>query len=238
MTPSLIITRPAVQGQAFAQVVSAQWDGPLDVILSPMLKIVFLPVDDDLGAVTDVIFTSANGVAAAAQCQLSHVKRAWCVGSKTAALASDAGFDAITGPGDATGLADLIIQRAPRGIFAHIRGAHTRGDLCARLSNASIACRDIVAYDQIALALTHEARTVLSGDAPVILPLFSPRTARLVADQGPFQAPVHVIGMSKAVDEAADPIGARSVTIASQPTENAMIETTSKLLRHLTHGRD
>ena len=43
----------------------------------------------------------------------------------------------------------------------------------------------MIVYDQQAVPLTNEAGALLAGTAPVILPLFSPRSARLVADAGP-----------------------------------------------------
>ena len=64
MTPALILTRPALQAEAFAAEITARWVGPLRTILSPLLQIVPVPITVDLTQVKGVILTSAHGVAA------------------------------------------------------------------------------------------------------------------------------------------------------------------------------
>ncbi|MEL6840706.1 MAG: uroporphyrinogen-III synthase [Pseudomonadota bacterium] len=238
MTPTLILTRPTQQGQGFADAVLAQWTGSLDIVQSPLLAVVFGPVSEDLRTVTDLVFTSANGVAAAKGLALPRAQTAWCVGAKTAAAAQAAGFTPVVGPGDAAGLVGAIIKAMPQGRFAHIRGRHARGNVSNLLTSAGISCRDIVAYDQKACALTEDANARLARDAPVVMPLFSPRTVDILADQAPFTAPIHAAMMSEAVADAARPLHLRSVTIAEQPDEDAMLAATLTLLRRLTHLRD
>ncbi|WP_322891083.1 MULTISPECIES: uroporphyrinogen-III synthase [unclassified Yoonia] len=230
MTPVLILTRPAPQAEAFAAEIAARWAGALRIILSPLLQIVPVPVTADLTQVKGVIFTSAHGVAASRMADLPRGLPAWCVGEKTAQLAAEAGFDAIAGPGDAARLADKIIGRRPQGPLVHLHGVHTRGGICERLTGAGIACSDVIAYDQIAQSLTDDAFDALQGDTPVILPLFSPRTATILEGQSPFSAPVHLIVISTAVQSAAAAIGVRSLSVAATPDADAMIAATLKRL--------
>jgi len=236
MTPVLILTRPAPQAEAFAATISARWAGAVRIILSPLLQIVPLPVTADLAGVTGVIFTSAHGVAAAASANLPSGLTAWCVGEKTAQLAADAGFDAIAGPGDATRLADRIISRRPQGPLVHLHGHHTRGGICDRLNSAGILCRDVIVYDQISQALTDEAFEALNGTDPVILPLFSPRTATILGEQSPFSAPVHLIVISTAVQNAAAAIAVKSLSVAAAPDADAMVVATLKRLSAVAAG--
>ncbi len=230
MTPVLILTRPAPQAEAFAAEIAARWAGALRIILSPLLQIVPVPITANLTGVGGVIFTSAHGVAASRSAGLPRGLPAWCVGDKTAQLAAEAGFDAIAGPGDAARLADKIISRRPHGQLAHLHGVHTRGGISEKLTSVGIGCIDVIAYDQIAQSLTDDAFDALQGDAPVILPLFSPRTATILESQSPFSAPVHLIVMSTAVQNAAAAIGVRSLTVAATPDAEAMIAATLKRL--------
>ncbi|EAQ07455.1 MULTISPECIES: uroporphyrinogen-III synthase [Yoonia] len=231
MTPALILTRPAPQAEAFAAEITARWVGPLRTILSPLLQIVPVPITVDLTQVKGVILTSAHGVAASRAATLPRGLPAWCVGEKTAQLASEAGFDVIAGPGDATRLADKIISRRPDGPLVHLHGVHTRGGVSERLAAAGIGCIDVIGYDQVAQPLSDAAFEALQGGAPVILPLFSPRTATILAGQAPFAAPVHVVVMSTAVQNAAAAINLRSLSVAATPDAGAMIAATLKRLR-------
>jgi uroporphyrinogen-III synthase len=76
----------------------------------------------------------------------------------------------------------LITKYKPSNLL-HIRGAHSRGDLTARLTQAGLNARDHVLYDQLQMPLNAEARALLFGPDTVIMPLFSPRSAALVAQQ-------------------------------------------------------
>jgi len=228
MTPTVILTRPKAQSESFAADLMARWDGPIEIIHSPLIEIT--PVAVSITRPDAVIFTSANGVIASGRLGLPSGLMAWCVGSKTAARAQEAGFLPITGPGDADGLAAQIIAARPARKFAHIRGRHTRVDLCARLNAAGIACDDVVAYAQNALTLTSEARFATSAQKPVIFPLFSPRTATIFSRQAPFGAPVHVIALSHAVEHALAAGIAQSVTVAQRPDGPAMVDATLEVI--------
>lgn len=229
MTPTLIVTRPIAQSESFAAAVIAAWDGPLNLIVSPLIEIVPLPAT--IPDVESVIFTSANGVNAASGLGLPAGLKAWCVGDKTAQSAAQAGFDPIIGPGDAEGLVARLIAAQPTGMIAHIRGMHARGDVCARLNAAGLHCLDVVAYDQQSCALTPEALKALSADKLAILPLFSPRTSTILSGQGPFKAPVHIVALSDAVRSAVDPAFGWDITVVSTPDADAMKLATLAALR-------
>lgn len=231
MTPTLIMTRPKAQSVSFADEIVARWDGPLRIIHAPLIEIV---IQDTSSSHADaVIFTSANGVAAARQFGLPKGLPAWCVGPRTAQVARLAGFAPIEGPGTADGLVERIIDAKPTGSLAHIRGTHTRGDVSARLNAVGVSCADIVAYDQHEIDLSSEARDALAGEGPVIFPLFSPRTAAILTKQGPFAAPVAVIAISEAVQNALDPAYAKRVVVAQKPDAAAMIEATLVTIERL-----
>ena len=221
MTPTVILTRPKAQSESFAAELRANWDGPIRIILSPLIEIV--PVSASPARPDAVIFTSANGVAASAQLGLPAGLTAWCVGAKTARLAQEAGFETITGPGDADGLVSRIVEARPPGRLAHIRGRHSRADVCARITAADIGCDDVIVYEQRALPLTSEANSAIAAQKAVIFPLFSPRTATILSQQGPFEWPVQAIALSHAVKSAIADGVALDVKVAQRPDGAAMV---------------
>lgn len=229
MTPTVILTRPKTQSESFAAEILAQWDEPLEIIHAPLIEIA--PLDTSCATPDAFIFTSANGVTASRRLGVPQGRTAWCVGSKTADLARAAGFEPVTGPGDADGLVRQIIAAQPRGKLAHIRGMHARGDVCARLNAAGITCDDVVAYDQRARQLTPEAKSALNARQSVVLPLFSPRTATILNGEGPFVAAVHIIALSKAVELAVSPEISKQITVAASPSSKAMVSATLEILR-------
>lgn len=218
------MTRPKAQSASFADMVVAAWNGPLTVVHSPLIEIVWIDTPPSAGEV--LIFTSVNGVAAAKRMTLPKGRPAWCVGDKTAKAARNAGFAPKTGPGDADGLVADIIAANPRVRLAHIRGMHTRGDVSARLAAAGVNCDDVIAYDQRALTLNAAAKSALAGKSPVIVPLFSPRTGVIFAQQGPYQAKVYAPVISEAVKDALEPSLVARVDLANRPDANAMLDAT------------
>ncbi|MEL6685178.1 MAG: uroporphyrinogen-III synthase [Pseudomonadota bacterium] len=227
MMPIVILTRPRAQSESFAAVLRAKWDGP--IIIAPLIEIA--PIDVTCDNPDAVIFTSANGVAASARLALPSGLTAWCVGSKTAEFARAAGFDAVAGPGDADGLVADIIAAKPSGKLSHIRGMHARGDISVRLNAAGIACTDVVAYAQKALALSEEAKVAIAAQSSVIFPLFSPRTATILNGEGPFAASVHVVALSEAVKDAVSKQVSSQITLAARPDAEAMLASTLRVLR-------
>lgn len=215
--PILLITRPKNDAVRLARAVTLAMGIPVQVVIAPLMRIVPVAVAG-LTDLAHVIFTSANGVAQADDVPRSAV--AWCVGTRTAAAAKEAGFVVKVGGGDAGQLLELLLDAAPQGKIAHIRGKHARGGIAEGLNAAGIDCIDAVAYDQVAEPLNDVALDVLRGDVPIVAPLFSPRTAALLMKNVPSGAPLHVVAMSGAV---ADVVGPITVTVAEKPEGAAMV---------------
>ncbi len=199
MKPTLIITRPVPDGARFAREVATHIDVP--TILSPLQEIVPL---NAVCAAEGYLFTSSNGVAQASRSGLS-AGPAWCVGDRTAQVARDAGFDAQSANGNAEDLIAMVLNQRPSIALAHIRGRAARGDIAARLSAAGIHCDDVIAYDQRAIALTKEARAAIEGANHVIIPLFSPRTGKLLVDQIKLESHIELMAISQATADALAP---------------------------------
>jgi uroporphyrinogen-III synthase len=213
----LLLTRPLAQSRAFA----ARFDG-LDCVISPMLRIVpILPGLPELTAreYAGLIFTSVNGVLAAAELLQLSGRRAWCVGERTAGAARMAGMQAESAGGAAEDLVALILAKGA-GPLLHLRGEHSRGDVAARLTSAGTETDEAIIYQQRAELLTAAARATFAGQRKVILPIFSARTARILSERvGTIHAPVQVIAISEAVAAAWARPG---VIVAATPDADAM----------------
>ncbi|SNT72853.1 uroporphyrinogen-III synthase [Paracoccus seriniphilus] len=179
--PAFLLTRPEDDSRRFAALLP-----DLPVVFSPIIRIVPLPHDREaLLRAPALVFTSGHAIAAAGE---GRGRRAYCVGPRTAELARLAGFDVVQGPGDAEGLLP-ILQAAPEPLV------HPHGRHLAKV----LPVQGVVVYDQQSLALSDQARALLQAETPVILPLFSPRSARLVAAQvRDARAPLWVASISKA----------------------------------------
>ncbi|WP_370281448.1 uroporphyrinogen-III synthase [Pseudooceanicola sp.] len=223
MTPTVLLTRPAPDSAAFAAALTERIAVP--VVVSPLMRIVTdgtLPNMDD---VDGVIFTSRNGVRAYRELN-GPARPCYCVGPGTAEEARAAGMPARFAEGDAVALEALIRSEAPEGRWLHLHGRHVRVDVSARLREAGIAAEGRVVYAQEAQPLSAEARALLAGEAPVVAPVFSPRSAKLLAQGEKSAAPVYIVAMSDAVASALGDWPRTKCTIAGQMDFRSMLEAT------------
>lgn len=217
----LLLTRPFA-GATRTRADIAPFCPGARVVISPAMEIVPVPATVDT-VPAGLILTSENGAEAAGRLGLPPGLPAWCVGTRTAEVARAAGFAAINADGDAEVLLRAILSAPDAGPLLHLRGDHARGDIVPRLRAAGRAARDIVVYRQEDRPLSAEAKAVLAGPARVVLPLYSPRTATIIADQGPFSAPLHVIAISPAVARAAERLGPDQISQIDNPDGQSML---------------
>jgi uroporphyrinogen-III synthase len=225
------MTRPLAAGQRFV----GQLGVAVDTLFAPLMQIELIEAPPVGPGLTSIILTSENGALAAAQMR-GLPKVAYCVGDRTAQVARDAGFDPISAQGDALALVELILSGPQTGPLLHIRGEHVRGDVAERLNAAGIDTQDCIAYRQQNLPLAPAAIAALMGKRPVILPLFSPRSVTILAEQGPFLAPLYVVSISRAVAKEAETLHPVSVTEAVSPQAVAMVQAVRACLALFTPG--
>ena len=201
--PILLLTRPGDDSERTAARIGA------DVIVAPILQIV--PVDHDgaaLARAQGLVFTSAHAVACAGP---GRGRPAICVGERTGQVARDAGFAVIQGAGTADSLVPLIAASPVP--LVHPHGRH----LAQRL-----AVPGIVVYDQRPQPLTARARAALMGARPVVVPVYSPRSARLLAGMAAgARAPLWLVAISDAAAAAWTAPAARRA-VADKPSGRAM----------------
>lgn len=202
--PPLLLTRPLPDSRRFAGSMPG-WP----TVISPILRIVPVPHDGArLAAAPGLVFTSAHAVAAAGP---GGGRLALCVGGRTAQVARAAGFDVTEGQGTADSLLPLI--RAAPVPLIHPQGRHLARPL---------PVPGIVVYDQQAQPLSKAAAALLARNDPVILPVFSPRSAQLVGQAvRQARAPLWLVAISAAAREAWTAPAARQA-VAATPSAQGM----------------
>lgn len=232
--PAFLLTRPEAQGARFAASLRAGL-GDLRIVTAPLMMPEFLsPAIDQTPAA--LIFTSETGVEGWRRLSapaLAGVGRAWCVGNRTARAAEAAGLFARSAEGDAESLIAAILAAGDAGPLLHLRGAESRGEVAPRLAAAGIPAAEATVYDQHPRPLSPEAVALLQEGAPVVAPLFSPRTARLLAAEVARVAPgarLWIAALSPAVAGAAETLGAERMRTAARPDAESLLESIKALL--------
>lgn len=224
--PAILLTRPAPASARFADKLRRRL-GEVEIVIAPLLRIDWKTVPLPTGV---PIFTSQTGVEGFLRAGGAAQGPCWCVGDATAQAARNAGFDPRSAAGDAAALVAKILESGDSGPYLHLRGAHARGDVAERLRQAGCQVEEAILYDQVAQDLTTKARDLLKSERPVILPLFSPRTAAQFAKVSEGTAPLFVAAMSTAVQGALNGVSLVRLLVADRPDAQAMADTTERLL--------
>lgn len=183
----VLITRPQPQaGRLAAELAAALNDATPRArpILSPLMQTEFLSPDLPTGSWAALILTSEAAAEAARRLRkqsLSWPETAFCVGDRTARAAGALGFRPVSAGGTAQDLATLILSHPDSGPLLWLHGRDTACDLQAVLSAQGRRVIAVPAYVQTEIPLSAEALALLSQPGPVVVPVFSPRSALLLA---------------------------------------------------------
>lgn len=232
---ALLLTRPEPQAADFARALQARFGTHLWIILTPLLAPRFYTPDLPKQPFAGLILTSQTGVEAFQRLGSATeglTRHAYCVGVRTADAARQAGLQPIVTSPDAAGLIQQIKAHPPKGAMLHLRGRETRGNIEIGLNSAGIDTFECVVYAQEQQRLSAEAKAVLQGAAPVLAPLFSPRTAAIFAvelAQAKGISPLFVAAMS---GEVATEMKHRAtkMRVSGTPDTVAMLVTVALLL--------
>ncbi|ABF65560.1 Uroporphyrinogen III synthase HEM4 [Ruegeria sp. TM1040] len=220
---SLLMTRPLSAAQRFVDLLPSEMCRELPIIYSPLMEIAPLQGLIDLGGIDAVIFTSGEGVRVASAAQPLRL-RAYCVGERTASAACEAGWSAQFVGDTADTLVEALLASRPSGKLLHLHGEYTRGAVAERLSEGGVSCSGQAIYRQALCPLSAEAEAALTAQIPLIVPLFSPRTAAHFDSLCPEKAHLSLIAMSDAVAEAMPRLQSRVRHVSKFPTAEAMAE--------------
>jgi uroporphyrinogen-III synthase len=230
--PTLLLTRPKPQSDRFALQLRAALGEGLAVVVSPIMRIE--PVTDlpDVFRYDGLILTSENAVNCLPKADPNQFIPVYCVGDRTALAAQTRGYSAISAGGAADDLVALVALCEPGGSLLHLHGEHTRGDVAGKLGARGLTVEGHVAYRQIANPLTEEAKCILEGKGPVVVPLFSPRSAKLFCAQIHQGAQLFVAALSSAVLDVVPPENVAKAVVADTPNGTAMIRAVTELVEH------
>jgi uroporphyrinogen-III synthase len=224
--PTLLLTRPAPQAEAFATLVRAGL-GPVrgavqPIVLAPLLRIRHLAADWTPGAEA-LIFTSAQAIEPFLKREEAAGRIAYCVGDQTAQAAGVAGFEARSASGTAEELIAMILAERPAARLLHPRGEHARGAVVRRLAEAGLMAEEVVVYAQEEVAPSEEAKALMASGKPVLAPLFSPRSAALFQRSFPETLTVHALCMSEMVASRLEPHAFERIDVIAQPDGVTML---------------
>lgn len=232
MTPyPLLLSRPLPQSERFADQYKARLGADVQIVISPVMEICAVPTAINMQGVTGLVFTSENAVRQFAARKTTRDLPVWSVGPRTARVARALGFvDVVDADGDVTALAEKVRDGQTKGVLLHPRGTHQAGNLAEMLTQSGVEMRSCAIYTQKAVALSGAALALLAADAPVLVPVFSPRSAILLrpALLGA-QAPLKIAALSGAVAEALDLTGPETLAIAAQPNGASMLNVLIRL---------
>lgn len=232
--PVVLLTRPAPQSQRFAQALQARL--PLvQVVISPLMQTEWLhpPLPDR--TFHALILTSETGAEAAGHLRATGTplpETAFCVGPRTTDTARAAGFAAISADGDVHALAALIRAAQPQGPLLHIRGEDVAGNLAETLTNGGLETHSSILYAQRPCPLSPAALTLLQAEGPVLVPLFSPRSAQILAQALPpkAKAPLWIVAISPAAATEAQALSPARLAVAPHPDGGNMLQTVLQML--------
>lgn len=182
--PTLLLTRPQKDAQAFAQEILSHQPAA-QILISPVLTITPIGTLPDLSAYAAVVFTSRHAVACFAHAHIPKKMTCFAVGEATAEAAKKLGFSVINSAGAAQDLILLVQKTGAAGPLIHPHGQHARGQIATTLTKKGIPCAECVIYDQIETPLSVQARALLTQPQALLVPVFSPRSARLLQRYGP-----------------------------------------------------
>jgi uroporphyrinogen-III synthase len=233
MTRRVLVTRPEPGASATAEALIAAGFEP---VIASLTEIVPLPVDPDIdiGAPAVVAVTSANAVRHAPERLLRRIADmpVVAVGEATAQAATASGCrNVVSGPGDASRLARLVLDRLPAGsTVLYLCGKLRRPDFETALAAGGMAVSALETYDtrpvDPALAIV---RAVPPGASLLAVLIHSTESAKALAMSIQHPEVAHLFAEAVAVaisDRAAAPLrgafGTR-LRVAAEPTDAAMV---------------
>lgn len=231
----VLVTRAQADGVAFARDLSARFGSRVRPVVAPLIAPrYFRPALPDTGYAC-VAFTSAHAVKAAVGLGAALPKRAWCVGDKTAAIARAAGFAATSAGGTVDDLLAAMISRSETGPVLYLRGADTRGNLLERLKKAGVPADEAIIYAQVIQPLSAEAIELLVAPGHILVPLFSPRTAKAFLQALPtgYKSSLHFAALSHAVAEPVTGLSLSPPVIAASPDAQGILDAVETLLTQI-----
>ncbi|WP_116132829.1 uroporphyrinogen-III synthase [Tropicimonas sp. IMCC34043] len=226
----LLLTRPEPAATRFAGQVEQRLGTFAGVIVSPLMEIEVLPAEIPDDPAAHHVFTSEMALRALEGRLSGQGRVAWCVGGRTAAAARAAGFEVLGKEPDVDRLARRMETAGLSEKILHLGGLHRAGDLVGHLQGAGLDARAIAIYDQRSLPLSDQARIALQDVGDVATPLFSARSAALLATEAAGRrARLHVAAISPAVLRSWRGLPGERAEVAEMPDASGVIQALGSL---------
>ena len=226
----LLLTRPQDGNEQFCLKIKHLLQ-KCEILDNPIQKIEFLPALSEVKKNSVLIFTSINGLRSAEKYNLIN-KKCFVVGENTKRVATSLGYEVLGFSSNQENLLKLIKSNKPSENMVHIRGKHTVGNLCDSLKRSAVSCMDIVGYNQKPLKIRKKTLQKIQSGRPVILPIFSSRSAKLIESNVDLTG-FNVVVISEAVAKTLTGIELGELVISKKPDLNSMQEATLAILRRL-----
>ena len=224
---NLLLTRPSSQSEAFAAGLSEKARANAHIVISPLIAIEGVAPPPEVPDFDKAIFTSTNGVKFGPD---GRGRAAYCVGARTAEAAQQRGWHVVDRAEDAEALLVLLKGHAAGETWVHFAGQHRRVDIASALVAMGQTASTVVVYDQVLRSLSDEAQRLLSAEIPLLVPLFSPRTAKHFMHEAQDTSHAHILAMSRAVADEVDPARVAALQIVAAPTAEEMRGSIENLL--------
>ena len=215
----LLLTRPLGGNERFCLKIKHLLYS-CEILDNPIQKIDFLPSLGKVNKNSVLIFTSANGLRAAKKHNLIN-KKCFVVGANTKKIAVSFGYDVLGFSKDQENLLKLIKSKKPTESMVHIRGKHTVGNLCDALKRNQFSCLDIIGYNQEPLKIKKQNLQKIHSGRPVILPIFSSRSAELLQSNLDLTG-FNVIAISEAVAKIITGVELGELLVSKKPDLSSM----------------
>jgi uroporphyrinogen-III synthase len=199
-------------------------------IIAPLLQTNFHDGPEvSLDGIQAILATSANGVRALARRTSRRDVPLFAVGPQTEEEARAHGFTTVRNAnGDSKALAAATAEWAApdKGALLHVKGAEADGTLASLLKAQGFDVRTLVLYDVADVGLPEAARVQIANHEIDAALFFSARSARIFRDAvaGLSLERVMAVCISAATAEALQPLTFRSVRVAAQPNQDALLE--------------
>ncbi len=230
----LLITRPVVDAEPLAQELTQLGH---EVLIEPLLKVHFHPLQINPSCYRAFLATSANGIRAVARLpELSGLQylEMFAVGPASAREAEKTGFEKIhVAGGDVAALATRVAEALPTQgkPLLHVSGAAAAGDLKGDLESRGFSVDHMVGYEARARETFSKAvhEGLAAGCFKGVL-LYSPRTAvifnRILRSAGLEQKipHLHFFCLSQAVADKLQDLDEIKAVVAASPDQTALLK--------------
>ena len=219
----ILLTRPHDQALRFSEDLVSLGVISKNILVDPITKIEGVDVLYNFSPVRGLLITSANAVAYLPAALVGSKLPTFCVGEATTRAALKQGLMAQNLAKTAQGLYNVLSSRFLEGRLLHLRGTHTTLDFEAYFWDTPIEVQNLIIYQQIAQDLQPETYTLLQGMVPIVLPIFSPRSAELLCGLDLNWALHTCVAISEAVAALCRTAGFGQVLVSPEPSAGSML---------------